>query len=198
MGNRQQLFEIADRHQGYFTSNQAEQCGYSRTNFHRYLSSNEWIKEVRGIYRLANYPITSRPELALWSLWSRNKSGVVQGVWSHETALDIYELSDVMPAKMHMTVPEKFRRRAPHPKILVLHFADLSEEDIRSQQGYKMTSPLRTLIDIIESNRLSDDLISQALQEAFSRGVISKEEINESTNRPASKKLLGLLNDTNV
>ncbi|KAF3362054.1 Uncharacterized protein PHSC3_001365 [Chlamydiales bacterium STE3] len=194
MDNRHRLFEIADRQQGYFTNTQAEQCGFSRTNFHRYLSKGEWIKEGRGVYRLTRYPITDRPELVLWSLWSRNKNGEIQGVWSHETALDIYELSDVMPAKMHLTVPRKFRRRAKLPKMLVLYFTDLSEEDMHSQQGYMITSPLRTLVDIVESDRLSEDLISQALHDALLKGMISKEELNESTySRAAIAKLIGFL-----
>lgn len=194
MNNKHQLFEIADRQQGYFTNTQAELCGFSRTNFHRYLSNGEWIKEYRGIYRLTRYPITNRPELVLWNLWSRNKSGIAQGVWSHETALDIYELSDVMPAKMHMTVPKRFRKRAAIPKVLVLHFEDLAKEDIRFQQGYMVTSPLRTLIDIVESNRLSDDLVSQALHDALHKGVVSREEIRDSNKDPvAIKKLMEFL-----
>lgn len=194
MDNKHQLFEIADRQQGYFTNTQAELCGFSRTNFHRYLSNGEWIKEYRGVYRLAHYPITNRPELVLWSLWSRNKNGIVQGVWSHETALDIYELSDVMPAKMHMTVPKNFRKRAAMPKVLVLHFEDLSKDDIRVQQGYMVTSPLKTLIDIVESNRLSDDLISQALHDALRKGVVPREEIRDSNKNPvAIKKLMEFL-----
>lgn len=194
MENKDRLFEVADRQQGYFTSTQAEKCGFSRTNFHRYLSKGEWVKELHGIYRLAHYPVTNRPELILWSLWSRTKSGVIQGVWSHESALDIYELSDVMPAKMHMTVPRKFRRRSETPKVLVLHFADLSEEDIRSQQGYMVTSPLRTLIDVVESDRLSDDLISQALHDALHKGIISREELDKSSNKNnGTKKLIGFL-----
>lgn len=194
MGNKDKLFAIADRQQGYFTNTQAEQCGFSRTNFHRYLSKGEWFKEIYGVYRLAHYPITNRPELVLWSLWSRNKSGRIQGVWSHETALDIYELSDVMPAKMHMTVPKKFRRRSEIPKVLLLHFADLPEEDIRLQQGYRITSPLRTLIDVVESDRLSDDLISQALHDALRKGIISTEELNKSSNNNNEMtKLIGFL-----
>lgn len=194
MDNKHQLFEIADRQQGYFTNAQAELCGFSRTNFHRYLSNGEWVKEGRGIYRLTQYPITNRPELVLWSLWSRNKSGAAQGVWSYETALDIYELSDVMPPKMHMTVPKKFRKRAATPKVLVLHFEDLAKEDIRFQQGYMVTSPLRTLIDIVESNRLSDDLVSQALHDALHKGVVSREEIRDSNRNPiAIKKLMEFL-----
>jgi predicted transcriptional regulator of viral defense system len=194
MDNKHQLFEIADRQQGYFTSAQAELCGFSRTNFHRYLSNAEWVKEGRGVYRLTRYPITNRPELVLWSLWSRNKSGTAQGIWSHETALDIYELSDVMPAKMHMTVPKKFRKRASIPRVLVLHFEDLPKDDIRVQQGYMVTSPLRTLIDIVESNRLSNDLVSQALHDALHKGVVSREEIRASNKNPvAIKKLMEFL-----
>src|SRR5689334_5672516 len=99
------LFAIADAQQGYFTSRQAEQCGYYRAHFNRYLISGEWLRVQRGIYRLARYPVTERPELALWMLWSQNRQGVVQGVWSHDTALDFYEICDIMAAKMHMTVP---------------------------------------------------------------------------------------------
>ena len=39
-----------------------------------------------------------------------------------KTALDIHELSDVMPAKMHMTVPLNFRRRIETPKVLCLYY----------------------------------------------------------------------------
>src|SRR6185295_9149448 len=108
MSNRSKLFDIADSQQGYFTSKQAEECGIPRSHFGRKLRSGEWVKEQRGIYRLAYYPIPDRPELVLWALWSRDRQGVPQGVWSHETALDIHDLSDVMPAKMHMTVPTHF------------------------------------------------------------------------------------------
>ena len=80
------------------------------------------------------------------------------------------------------------------PKVLVLHFEDLPKEDIRLQQGYMVTSPLKTLIDIVESNRLSNDLASQALHDALRKGVISQEEIRDSNkNSIAIKKLMEFL-----
>jgi len=118
MNQDTKLFNMTDRQQGFFTAKQAEKCGYARSNFHLKLSSGEWTKELRGIYRLGRYPVTDRPELVLWSLWSRNNQDIPQGTWSHETALDIHELSDVMPTKMHMTVPVHFRRRLAIPRIL--------------------------------------------------------------------------------
>jgi predicted transcriptional regulator of viral defense system len=181
MSKRDCLFEIADSQQGYFTSQQAVKSGYQPANFNYYIASGEWIREYRGIYRLARYPISSDPHLVLWSLWSHNLRGKVQGVWSHETALEIYELSDVMPAKMHMTVPKKFRKRAQIPKNLVLHFNDLLETEMIAQQGYWVTTPLRTIIDVVEEGKISEDLIIQAIRDALHKGLISRHEINKAT-----------------
>jgi predicted transcriptional regulator of viral defense system len=166
------LFAVADRQQGYFTSQQAQECGFARSNFHYRLRSGEWEKAQRGIYRLARYPVTERGELVLWMLWSRDKGGNSQGVWSHETALDIHELSDVMPSKMHMTVPLRFRKRIEIPKILKLHFEDLFKEDVEIRQGYRVTTPLRTLLDIIKAESVSQDHIIQAIKEGIQRGIL--------------------------
>ena len=181
MRKKIQIFEVADRQQGYFTSKQAEECGISRSHFHRKILSGEWIKEQRGIYRLTNYPVTDRPELVLWSLWSRNKKGVPQGVWSHETALDIYELSDIMPSKMHLTVSSRFRKRIAIPKNLNLHGAELSENDVEDRQGYRITTPLRTLLDIIKENTVSEDQILQAIREGLQRGLLSLHDIAQTS-----------------
>lgn len=194
MRDKDLLFRIADSQQGYFTSQQAERCGFSRANFHRKLFLGEWIKVQRGIYRLSHYPTTERPELVLWCLWSRNRKGEVQGVWSHETALDIYDLCDVMPAKMHMTVPRSFRKMQV-PKALILHHADLSPSEVQSRQGYQVTTPLKTLIDIVSESSLSEDLIVQALQEGMRKGLILRNELKDIILPNSSIKLRKLLDD---
>jgi predicted transcriptional regulator of viral defense system len=193
MGKKDLLFRIADSQQGYFTSQQAEECGFSRSNFHRYLASKQWTKEMRGIYRLTHYPVTERPELVLWSLWSRDKQGKILGVWSHVTALDIYELSDAMPSKMHMTVPKRFRRGTNIPKTLVLHFADLSEKDIQMQQGYLVTTALKTIVDIVDEGKLAEELVIQAIQDALKQGLISRTALIQTSK--TSPKLVSFLND---
>jgi predicted transcriptional regulator of viral defense system len=178
--SKDRLFEVADCQQGYFTSQQAEKCGLHRSHFHRFLDSKEWIKEIRGIYRLSRYPIQDRHELVLWTLWSRNKQGEPQGVWSHETALDIYEITDVMPAKMHMTVPKGFRRSQAIPEVLVLHYRDLSEEDVEVMQGYRVTKPLKTLIDVANDRSISQDQLELGVHQAIKQGLISKLEIQRN------------------
>lgn len=177
MNTRSELFDIADRQQGYFTSKQAQACGIARSHFHRKLQSGEWTKPLRGIYRLSQYPIINRPELVLWSLWSRDKKDHPQGVWSHETALDIHELSDIMPAKMHMTVPPHFRRQIETPKVLKLHIATLKKTDIETRHGYQVTTPLRTLIDIIAEGSVPQDQIAQAIREGMQKGILTVHEV---------------------
>jgi len=200
MGSQNQLFEIADRQQGFFTAKQAEECGYLRPNFHLRLESGDWTQEGRGIYRLGRYPVTERPELVLWSLWSRNRQDIPQGVWSHETALDIHELSDVMPVKMHMTVPSNFRKSAEIPKVLCLHRAKLKAADIEERQGYKVTKPLKAIVDCVQKGTVADNLISQALHQALERGLILKSELDaiKNSNPEIHDKIMRLLNDNTI
>ncbi len=179
MDRRDKLFEIADRQQGYFTSQQAEESGFSRSNFHFKIQSGEWVKQFRGIYRLAHYPVTERSELVLWMLWSRGRKGLPQGIWSHETALDIHELSDVMPSKMHMSVPVRFRKGTPIPKNLHLHFIDIPRSDVEERQGYRVTTPIRTLIDVIQEGKLSNEHIAQIVKQALEKGLATIKEMQQ-------------------
>lgn len=174
MNKEDKLFEIADRQQGYFTAAQAKECGYYDSHFRRYLSRGEWIRMNRGLYRLSRYPVSNRPDLIEWGLWSRNKQGEIQGVFSHETALDLYELCDIMPAKLHLTVPRHFRKSVPIPSVLKLYYADLEAKDWVEQQGYRVTTPIKTLLDLAETRQLSDDLLKQAVAQARKKGILSK------------------------
>jgi predicted transcriptional regulator of viral defense system len=101
---------------------------------------------------------------------------VPQGVYSHETALRIFDLSDNMPAKLHMTVPVKFRRGAAIPAVLVLHRADLALADVEEREGFRVTRPMRTILDLVAAGSLSSDLLKQALDEARNRGLITSRE----------------------
>jgi predicted transcriptional regulator of viral defense system len=113
----------------------------------------------------------------VWQLWSRNRHDQPQGVFSHATALTLYELSDVMPAKLDMTVPPGFRRMAALPEVLRLHHARLSARDIQTIDGVRVTTPLRTLIDVIAGNVTAPDLLRQAVDEALKRGLIMRRHL---------------------
>jgi len=119
----------------------------------------------------------------LWQLWSRNRLDNLQVVYSHETALSFYELSDVMPASLHITVPHGFDRSTEISPVIVLHRNDLSEDEIGAIDGIRLTRPLRTIVDLISEGTLSPDLIEQAIKQAVERGLFTPDQLR-STEAP--------------
>jgi len=78
----ERLFEIAESQQGYFSTPQAVAAGYARSTHSYHVEAGNWVRERRGIYRLRKYPRGEEGPLVLWSLWSRNRAGKPQGVYS--------------------------------------------------------------------------------------------------------------------
>lgn len=171
-----QLFEMASAQQGYFTAQQAISAGYRINNHPYHVKQGHWIREYRGIYRLSNFSSQQDEQYVLWSLWSCNRKGQPQGVYSFDTALSIYDVSDVMPTKLHMTVPKKFRRSSEIPHVLVLHREDLSENDYQKMRGFRVTTPSRTILDIMAAGQIEDHLIQQAVVEFTHRGLLTRKD----------------------
>jgi predicted transcriptional regulator of viral defense system len=174
------LYEQAAHQGGYFTARQARDAGYE-DNVHPYhVRSHNWVREARGVYRLSQFPLPARPDLMVWQLWSRNRQDEPQGVFSHATALSLHDLSDVMPAALHMTVPPGFRRMAAIPEVLRLHRARLNARDVQTIEGVRVTTPLRTLLDVIADGAIAQELQVQAVEEALRRGVIRRRQLEEA------------------
>jgi predicted transcriptional regulator of viral defense system len=174
-----QLFDVAEQQQGFFTTKQAKTAGFAENTHPYHVHAGNWVREHRGIYRLSLFPAADRPDLVLWALWSRNRNEEVEGVYSHQTALSLYDLSDLNPAKLSMTVPTDFRRNKEIPGILTLHYADMPEEDVQTAQGFKFTRPLRTILDLMEEGTVERRFIIQALRQALNRGLITHHQIQD-------------------
>jgi predicted transcriptional regulator of viral defense system len=168
------LYESAEAQAGFFTARQARDAGYEDSVHLYQVRSGNWVREARGVYRLAQFPTASRPDLMVWQLWSRNRQDELQGVFSHATALTLHDLSDVMPAKLDMTVPPGFRRMAAIPDVLRLHHARLGARDVQTIDGVRVTTPLRTLIDVIADGVIAPELQVQAVDQALRRGLLMR------------------------
>lgn len=170
---KNKLYECASLQQGLFTTKQAEDAGYRRNHHSYHVKAGNWVREMRGIYRLPHFPQDDEDaQLVLWYLWSRDRTDKPQGIFSYDTALRIYELSDLMPEKLHMTVPKNFRRFNDTPNILVLYKAEISKSDIRLMRGFAVTTPTRTILDLIHSKHLDISLVKQAYNEALKKGML--------------------------
>ena len=171
------LYEIAQSQQGFFTAKQAIRSGFAEKTHSYHVHAGNWIREHRGIYRLADFPIAERPDLMLWYLWSQNRQEVPEGTYSHETALSLHELSDIMPSKIHMTVPKVFRRNGEIPEILILHRADLEANEAQEMLGVRVTRALRTIVDLLRAGHMDRTQLKRAVDEAIRRGLIRRGEI---------------------
>jgi predicted transcriptional regulator of viral defense system len=166
------LFDTAGAQQGYFTTKQAADAGYSPQLLVKHMRAGRIARTRRGIYRLVHFPVGEHEALVSTWLWSEQA-----GVVSHESALALHELSDVLPAQIHLTLPSAWRhRRFRVPADVVLHHADVTVED-RSWFGpVPTTNPRRTLNDCAQDG-LSPELLQQAAQQALRRGLVVKSEL---------------------
>jgi predicted transcriptional regulator of viral defense system len=137
---------------GYFSAAQARAAGYSYAAQKYHADRGNWLRVERGVYRLPEWPTGTHDDLARWSLWARGRAVV-----SHETALAVHGLGEANPAAVHMTVPSNFRSSAPG---VMLHRGLVPEDDVWEQEGFRVTSPLRTLLDIAASNLDLDQFAS--------------------------------------
>jgi len=191
---KRRLSAVAQAQQGFFTTKQAIHAGFAEKTHAYHVRAGNWIREYRGIYRLADSPTGDRPDLMLWYLWSQNRKEVPEGTYSHETALSLHELSDVMPSKLQMTVPKRFRRNSRIPEILELHRADLGGENIQEIHGVRATRPLRTIADIARSGRVDRSQLRKAVEEALRLGLLTRKQIDALSDagvRNSLRKLAG-------
>jgi predicted transcriptional regulator of viral defense system len=177
------LYAIAEAQQGYFTTRQAVQAGYQFGSQAHHVKVGNWMRTVRGIYRLARFPRPDEEQLVIYSLWSCNRAGIPEGVFSHQTALEIHKLSDRQNSKLHMTVPIEFRRSAKPPSNLMLHYANLTKKDVEQRHGFCVTRPFRTIVDLTTTGCVTREIITRALVESRNRKLISARELTSSKRR---------------
>jgi predicted transcriptional regulator of viral defense system len=127
----------------------------------------------RAVYRLTQYPIGEQEDLA--AIWLQTGR---EGVFSHETALALYGLSDVLPAHIHLTVPVSRRRRRKLQDDVVVHLGDVPENERGWHGPVPITSVRRTLIDCAVAG-LSPELLQSAATQAIRRGLITQSELPE-------------------
>ncbi|HET7503774.1 MAG TPA: type IV toxin-antitoxin system AbiEi family antitoxin domain-containing protein [Kofleriaceae bacterium] len=169
-----QLYETAESQDGLFTTQQAAEAGYSPQLLLHHVLAGRLVRLRRGIYRLVHFPAGEHEELVAAWLWSE-RAGVV----SHQSALALHGLSDVLPAQIHLTLPLAWRRRRLRvPAEVVLHHADAPPDDRAWHGAVPMTGPRRTLSDCARAS-LAPDLLRQAAQQALRRGLVARGELIE-------------------
>jgi predicted transcriptional regulator of viral defense system len=168
----QALYDVAASQEGLFTTRQASAAGYSPPLLAHHQNAGRITRIRRGIYRLVHFPPGEHEEFVAAWLWTDTA-----GVLSHQTALSLHGLSDILPAQIHLTLPLSWgQRRFRVPKGIVLHHADVAPDERAWVGPVPVTRVHRTLNDCALAG-LPPDLLRQAARQALSRGLVARPDL---------------------
>ena len=161
------LYETAGAQEGYFSTIQAAEAGYSVQLLVKHIKNGRISRARRGVYRLVHFPASEHEEFVIVWLWTERA-----GIFSHETALFLHGLSDALPSRVHVTLPASWsRRRLRVPKDVVPHFSDIADMDRAWMGPVPVTNVSRTITDCAQDG-VAPDLVRDAFEQASDRGLI--------------------------
>jgi predicted transcriptional regulator of viral defense system len=164
------IWEIAADQFGYVTMRQAQAAGVSPMAVVMMERRQTLMRVSHGVYRLTQWSLDPLGEYMEASLWPVGVPGII----SHQSALALYEISDVNPAKIHITVPSAYRTRREIPAVLRIHKADLPETDVASWEGIPVTSVERSIRDA-HAAFLGNELVEGAIEDARRKWLLRPE-----------------------
>jgi predicted transcriptional regulator of viral defense system len=162
------LYRTAESQAGYFTTRQAIDAGMDRSTLSRHARpAGRYARVRQGLYRLRHFP-SSAHEHAVATWLSVSDPGTVI---SHESALELYDLSDVIPNAVHVSIPRTKRgqRRRPGVRFHTLEHPPAGRE-VRDLHGIRVTSPERTIVDALAAGTQPEQ-IELAITQALKRGL---------------------------
>jgi predicted transcriptional regulator of viral defense system len=170
---RDRLFEIASEQGGYFTVAQAHACGYSRALLAHHAKSGRFIRIRQGLYRFREYPTSPREEVIAAWLAAGKETAIV----SHESALDLLGLSDVVPEVVNLTVPRSKRYRTGTVGVAI-HTTTrrIDRSEVLTREGVRVTGPVRSIIDSAQAGAAPEQ-IEAAVRQALDRGLANRPKL---------------------
>lgn len=184
----EQLLGLAARQRGYFSVQQALELGVSRRSVDYWRSQGRFVPVLRGVYRLAGYFDEGFID-DVWPVWLASGQDTII---SHESALVLHGLSDLIPNKIHLSIPRS-RRGRHHPKTVQVHTLSqpITEPDVTNHEGIPVTQIERTLIDCLTAH-VQLDQIQLAYNQTIQHGMTTPKRLLLSANSrsKASQKRL--------
>lgn len=176
---QQRLWEIALDQHGFVTTEDARALNIAPHTLRFLAQRGALRREAHGVYRFERFPASNADNYRQAVLWT----GQPDAALSHETALDLLELSDVNPDHVHVTVPVGSRVRRKGGDRIVLHEESLTPADFGWWQGIRCVTANTAIAQVIDACQTQVHLIRQAVETARVRGAITVDEETELTQR---------------
>jgi predicted transcriptional regulator of viral defense system len=164
------LLDAAALQRGFVTPANARDLGVPPVELPKLAARGALEHCAYGLYRIAGYPAQPGDEYVEAVLWAGG------GHISHESAIAVWELADVNPRRINVTVPKRIRRTGG--AAYRLWIAELGRRDVDEHQGIPVTTPLRSVVDAAAAG--SDPrLIEQAIENIERRRLASVGDVKE-------------------
>jgi hypothetical protein len=121
--------------------------------------------------------------LVRWWLWSRGRATV-----SHATALSVHDLGVANPSEIHLTVPPGFRQAT---SAVVLHHAELTDDEREERQGYQVTTPVRAIAECAALG-VEQDVVDSAVEDVLNRGLATRRQLLHAAQRLGAAAQVGV------
>lgn len=171
MTARDDLWEVAVDQYGFITARDALDLGVSRAAIDGLLARGQLQRCGHGVYRLPKVPVSEYDPYMLAVLWVGGRHAYL----SHDTALAVWELCDINPDRIHVTVPRAHRVRRTGGEPYVVHREDLRPERVTWWRQIPTATPTTAIEQGIRSG-VPTYLLRQALERGEGAGHVSQPE----------------------
>jgi predicted transcriptional regulator of viral defense system len=184
MPDHEALYRQAEAQAGYFTARQAAEVGMDRRTLSDHARPGGRFERVaRGLYRIRLFP--TDPHEHVIAAWLG--LGIPEAVVSHESALELFGLSDVIADEVHISIPREKRRRHVRPGVRVhTTTRPLRGEEVRRVHGVPVTSPERSIVDVLEAGGQPEQ-VELAVSQALARGLTTPDRLHRAADNRAAR-----------
>ncbi|MDJ0924812.1 MAG: type IV toxin-antitoxin system AbiEi family antitoxin domain-containing protein [Acidimicrobiia bacterium] len=167
MDSEQRLVDLAARHHGVFSVEDARSIGVPSKTLRTRLASGRYQRLYPGVYAIAG-SVDSSSRRMVAAVKSFPQSAAI----SHQTAAQLWGLTQKRVPGIDV-VTTRWERE--HRSDLRVHESlDLLGDDIVEFSGIPVTAPARTVVDLGASNKW---VVESALEQGIRRGLFTLDEV---------------------
>jgi predicted transcriptional regulator of viral defense system len=164
---------------GFITAENLRSLGGDPVRLRQWCQRGGIERVGHGIYRFNQIPPSPNDPYMLATLWPSGR-----GVLSHDTALELYELCDINPDKIHLTLPPayRYRPRREDRQRYIVHHEGLADNEIVWHEGIRIVTPGVAILQGINT-RVPAHLIRQAIETTRRLGRAPKATLGDLERR---------------
>lgn len=161
---------LAAANGGFLVAEDVAAAGIDQAWLSRLAARGRIERRAQGLYRMAGWPASRLDDFRQATLWARRR-GVIAG----EAALDLWDLSHVVPRVIDLIVEPGYRPRKAGGETYRVRRRALPIEAVDQVDGIAVLSPFATIQDCINAGTSSRE-ITKAIDTAQARELINRRE----------------------